>query len=75
MSAGCPNKALDAGVLKDRVEALEPHATPPGPDFLDWVADRLVNVSGEDENVDFVLALRRKAAKARAVLAKLGRQP
>ncbi len=49
-------------------EALEPHAYPSGPDFLDWLADRLINVYGESPNIDFVLALQRKAAKQRAAL-------
>lgn len=31
-------------------------------EFLDWVADRLVNVYGESENVDFVQRLRQEAA-------------
>lgn len=30
-------------------------------DFLRWLADRLVNVYGESENVDFVLRLREVA--------------
>ena len=50
------------------LEAHEPERE--GPDFLDWVADRLVNVYGESENVDFVICLRRRAAKARAAIAK-----
>lgn len=33
-------------------------------DFLNWVADRLVHVYGENENVDFVLKLRQVAARA-----------
>lgn len=33
--------------------------TPAG--FLRWIADRLVHVYGEDENVDFVQAARRHA--------------
>jgi len=32
-------------------------------EFLNWVADRFVNRYNEDENVDFVLALRRIAKK------------
>ena len=32
--------------------------------FLHWVADRLVRVMGESENVDFVLRLRHEAARA-----------
>ncbi len=40
--------AMDMGASKDTVE------------FLDWVADRLVHVYGESENVDFVLSLRER---------------
>lgn len=32
-------------------------------DFLNWVADRLVNVHGEPENVDFVLKVRQIAER------------
>jgi hypothetical protein len=52
------------------LEAHEPDASPSGPDFLDWIADRLIHVYGENPNVDFVLALRRKAHKARAAIAE-----
>lgn len=41
-----------------------------GADFLDWVADRLVNVYGESENVDFVICLRRRASKAREAISQ-----
>jgi len=27
-------------------------------DFLNWIADRLVNVYGESENIDFIIKLR-----------------
>lgn len=30
-------------------------------DFLNWIADRFVNVHGESENVDFVRRLRKMA--------------
>lgn len=40
--------AMDMGQTKDTVE------------FLDWIADRLVHVYGESENVDFVLSLRER---------------
>jgi len=33
----------------------------PTPQFLNWIADRLVHVYGESENVDFVLSLRQRA--------------
>lgn len=41
-----------------------------GADFLDWVADRLVNVYGESEDVDFVICLRRRAVKAREAISQ-----
>jgi len=31
-------------------------------EFLNWIADRLINVYGETENVDFVIKLRTVAA-------------
>lgn len=40
------------------------------PDFLDWIADRLVHVYGESPNVDFVVSLRQRAAAGRAAMAK-----
>lgn len=46
--------------------ALEPHRS--GPDFYDWIADRLVHVYGESEGVDFVLTLRRRAQLGREAL-------
>ena len=59
---------LEAGLLA----AHEPDRE--GPKFLDWVADRLVNVYGESENVDFVICLRRRAAKAAAATARVYEQ-
>jgi hypothetical protein len=38
------------------------------PDFLDWIADRLVNVYGESSHVDFVLSLRERAAVGRTAI-------
>jgi hypothetical protein len=52
----------------DLLEAHEDSRS--SPEFLNWVADRLVNVHGENPNVDYVLALRRRAAKARAAIDK-----
>ena len=40
------------------------------PDFLDWLADRLVNVYGESPNVDFVHTCRDRAKALRAAIAK-----
>ena len=44
------------------------------PDFLDWIADRLVHIHGESENVDFVLSLRQRASAGRAAIAKATKQ-
>lgn len=52
------------------LEAHEPNGNPSGPDFLDWLADRLVHVYGESTSQDFVQALKRKASKARAAIAR-----
>lgn len=38
--------------------------------LLDWAADRMVNVYGESENVDFVQSIRKRAALCRAALQK-----
>lgn len=40
------------------------HRDPPLSRFLDWLADRLVFVYGESENVDFVRRLRYEADEA-----------
>lgn len=40
-----------------------------GPDFLDWVAARLIR-QGDNPNSDFILCLRRRAQAARAAIAK-----
>ena len=40
------------------------------PDFLDWMAERLVHVYGESPNIDFVLSLRDRAAAGRKAIAK-----
>lgn len=43
------------------------------PDFLDWVANRFVNVHDESPNVDFVQRLREEAAKARLFIEELSK--
>lgn len=45
-----------------------------GPDFLDWVASRLV-LHGDHPQADFIVCLRRRAEKARAAIAKATGQP
>lgn len=46
-------------------QAIEWPAGTPTPDFLEWIADRLVNQYGEHPDVDFVLSLRARAAEMR----------
>lgn len=61
----------DARLIAAAPELLESHEPErEGSDFLDWIADQLVHVYGESENVDFVICLRRRAAKARAAITK-----
>ena len=50
--------------------ALNQGASKNLPDFLDWLADRLVHVYGESPNVDFVLSTRERARLTRAAIAK-----
>lgn len=45
------------------------------PNFLDWIADRLINVYGENPNVDFVLSLRSRAKAARLAIEKATQSP
>lgn len=42
----------------------------PLPQFLEWIADRLVQVHGDPAAADFVLSLRERASRARAAIAK-----
>jgi hypothetical protein len=44
---------------------------PRTPVFLNWVADRFVNIHDESENVDFVMRLRHEARKAQTLMANL----
>jgi len=46
-------------------------ANPPVPEFLNWIAERLVNHSGDDPNMDFVQALKRCSIKLAAISALL----
>jgi hypothetical protein len=45
--------------------------TPRTPVFLTWLADRLVNIYDESENVDFVQRLRREARRAQTLRTSL----
>lgn len=40
-------------------------------DMLDWVADRLVYVHHENENMDYIISLRERANLARAAITKV----
>ena len=63
--------AADARLIAaapDLLEAQEDERA--GPDFLNWVADRLVR-HGDHPDADFVLCLRRRASLARAAIAKV----
>lgn len=44
------------------LEAQTMGASKNTPEFLLWIADRLVNVHGEDPNADFILSLQARAA-------------
>jgi hypothetical protein len=65
-------------VSDDELEALLlmkkmlKQAGTPVPLFLHWVADRLVMVYGDDENVDFVQALRKRAGQMYDISSLLG---
>lgn len=39
------------------------------PDFLSWIADRLVNIHRENPNADFVVSLRSRSQRLRGALA------
>lgn len=40
------------------------------PDFLDWIADRLIHVHGEHPNMDYILSLRTRAVAGRYAITK-----
>jgi hypothetical protein len=63
------NAALIAAV-PDMLAALEDESHVSTAWMLDWVADRMVKVYGESENVDFVQSIRKRAALCRAALQK-----
>ncbi len=61
----------DPGSVKRLVEAI---AWPQGtatPEFLEFIANRLVTVYGESPNTDFVISLRQRQLELRAVLAAI----
>jgi len=73
-ATGKANLALIAAA-PDMLAALKGNGRDPStPDFLDWLADRLVNVYGESSRIDFVHGLRQRAAFMRAAIAKAQRR-
>lgn len=63
-----PEPQSDA--IAELVDGLERGAQVNLPDFLDWLADRLVNIYQENPNVDFVLSCRSRAKHLRALITK-----
>ncbi|MDX4957896.1 hypothetical protein [Delftia acidovorans] len=41
------------------------------PSFLEWIADRLVNVHGANPGVDYILSLRERAVAMRSVMKEI----
>lgn len=54
----------------DLLNALTTGAQLNMPDFLEWIAARLVKVHGDDPNVDYVQTLRHRAKLCREAIAK-----
>jgi len=67
-----PNEADKALVVSapDLLECQTMGQTVNTPDFLEWLADRLVYRYGESPNIDFVLSLRERAKAGRLAMNK-----
>lgn len=61
----CQSKLID-----ELVEAIENGAQVNTPDLMEWVAERLIHVHGENPHVDYVLSLRTRAEKLRLASSK-----
>jgi len=59
------------GSVKRLVEAVQWPQGTATPEFLQFIAHRLVNVYGESPNTDFVLSLHQRALEMRAALAEI----
>jgi len=68
-SEGKANSALIAAA-PDLLKSQTMGSSLNTPDFLDWIADRLVGVYGEPECIDFVASLRERSKSGRAAIAK-----
>jgi hypothetical protein len=62
-----PKEMLEYMLLKD----ICSRGNPPFPNFLDWIADRLTKLKGDDEQVDFIQFLRKQSKDLRASLRNL----
>ena len=60
----------NANILNDLLYAQTMGQSLNTPDFLDWIADRMVNVYGENPNIDFIHSLRERASIGRECLVK-----
>jgi hypothetical protein len=68
------NKPIDTqALLTEALDAMDISGQLDLPDFLEWIAARLVHTHGDHPHVDFVCSLRDRAKKCRAVLKKAGR--
>lgn len=54
----------------DMLAALEMGSVLDTPSMIEWAADRLVLVYGENENADFIQSMRNRAAVCRAAMKK-----
>lgn len=70
-SPSCPGDVKQREIERALLRALTMGAQLNTPDLLDWVADRLVHVYGENPNVDFVQSLRLRAEAGRAAIAMM----
>lgn len=67
--------SLDAAkIIEAFVDAADRGAEVNTPDLMEWIADRLVHVHGENPHIDYVLSLRERAKKLRSALS-LSSQP
>lgn len=73
--ASCSKEEAEANArliaaAPELLEALTTGAQMNLPDFLEWIAARLVKVHGEDPYVDYVQTLRHRAKLCREAIAK-----
>ncbi len=69
ITVGYERSALESAA-PDLLAAQTMGASKNTPDFLDWIANRLVRAYGENPNLDFVLSLRERAQAGRLAIVK-----